>query len=696
MKLNEHNSKILFFAAGIPVPRGDLVGSDTIDGYCPSFPFPAMVKAQVLTGGRGKAGGVKIVSSPEELKRTVRQILGLTIKGEKIPFVRVEPAADIKKEIYVSISLVRRTGKFALTIGREGGVDIESSGADNLMVMDIDPLLGLCDYQIKQGFFHLGLEKDMLKSWSLLIRNLFQAVRKNHLLLAEINPLVLTADRDFTALDGKVEIDDNFVDINPDLEAFYTPQHHGHEENAARKAGLSYHKLKGSVGLMVNGAGLAMATMDLLNFSGLPVANFLDLGGGADQERMSKALEILFNDESARVIFINIFGGILSCEKVARALAGALQDKPCAKPIVVRFSGFKSTEAAGIIQSLDSADIHPVRDLSRAVDILKELNPDADNSVEFEKIEFISKPGRSASTPGRRHSPFPIDKNTQVLVQGITGREGQLHTREMLDYGTSIVAGVTPFKGGNRVLGVPVYNSVASACRNHDIGASIIFVPAGFAVDAILEAVSCSIPWIVCITEGIPQQEMVRILPVIKKSSSRLIGPNTPGLIIPGQTKIGIMPGSIFTPGPVAVLSRSGTLTYECVHRLSSSGTGQSLCVGIGGDPFIGQDFTEISRFIHDDNTSKALLILGEIGGSAEEDLGQMLNQTGFDKPVLGFIAGQTAPPGKTLGHAGAILDPAGGGIRAKLEAMHDSGMIICPDLASIPEIAARVLKGRL
>jgi len=325
----------------------------------------------------------------------------------------------------------------------------------------------------------------------------------------------------------------------------------------------AYHKLKGSVGLVVNGAGLAMATMDLLNFSGLPVANFLDLGGGADQQRMDKALEIIFNDQSARIIFINIFGGILSCEKVASALAAALKGKTFQKPIVVRFSGFKSMEAGKIIQSMNSENIHPVNDLSQAVDILKKLNPDQDNSSGFERIEFTWKHPQVKSGFSGEHRPFPIDKNTRVLVQGITGREGQLHTREMLGYGTRIVAGVTPFKGDTKVMGVPVYNTVDSACGNHEIDASIIFVPARFAVDAILEAVSCSIPWIVCITEGIPQQEMIKILPIINSSRSRLIGPNSPGIIVPGQTKIGIMPGSIFMPGPVAILSRSGTLTQN-------------------------------------------------------------------------------------------------------------------------------------
>lgn len=692
MKLNEHKSKLLFSRFKIPTPSGDLLSLGQVDDYTPSFPYPVIIKSQVLTGGRGKAGGIKKVDGPDEFRSTAREIFDLTIKNENIPFVRVEPVARIKREIYVSISVVRRTGNYALTIGKEGGVDIESSSPDNLMVMEIDPLIGLCDYQTRQGFFHLNFKKEMLRPWAELLKNLFHAVQQNHLLLAEINPLIITEDGQFLALDGKVEIDDNFVDLNTELDEYYTPEHYRSQEINARQAGLSYHKLSGFVGLMVNGAGLAMATMDLLNFSKLPVANFLDLGGGADQERMEKALNILFDDESARTIFINIFGGILSCEKVAKALSGALKGKEPSKPIVVRFSGFKASEALEIINSLSADNIYAVKDLSEAVRVLQNLNPDPDEGLDFERLDFPVDLKKPVFKTPEKSIPFPLDKNTSVLVQGITGREGMMHAREMQGYGTNIVAGVTPFKGGADVLDIPVYNSVASACSDHKINASIIFVPARFAVDAILEAAACSIPWIICITEGIPQQDMLKILPVIRKSGSRLIGPNTPGLIIPGQTKIGIMPGSIFKPGPVAVLSRSGTLTYECVHRLSMSGIGQSLCVGIGGDPFIGQDFNDICELLHADQSCEALLVLGEIGGSAEEDLGTKLKEKGFNRPVFGFIAGQTAPPGKTLGHAGAILDPAGGGIKTKLQTMHDSGMIICPDLASIPDLVSKAV----
>jgi len=693
LKLNEHMSKKLLARCGVFVPQGEIVPPEQVDSFQPGFSLPWMVKAMVLSGGRGKAGGIKKVRVPEEFAPTARQILAMNIKGEGVPFVRVEPVLDIQREMYVSLTLDRARKNLVLSIGRSGGVEIESTGRENFLFLDIDPLLGLQNYQIRQGFFHLGLAREVFTPWSALLENLYKGVMKNHLLLAEINPLVLTRDGQLTALDGKVEMDDNYVAINRDLDRYYVPEHFGFQENAARQAGFSYHKLQGRVGLLVNGAGLAMATMDLLNFSGVPAANFLDLGGGADQERISRALDLIFSDARAECIFINVFGGILSCEKVALALDRLLDGRNAPKPMVVRFSGFRAQEAGKVIDSLKAGNVYFVSDLDRALDRLKELSPLPQGGVQFERIEFprVSSYGRSGSESQVR--PLPLHKNTRVLVQGITGREGTLHTREMLAYGTRIVAGVTPFKGGERVLDIPVYNSVDQACQKHAPDASIVFVPGPLAADAVLEAVACSIPWIVCITEGIPQQDMVRILSVIRKSPSRLVGPNTPGVMVPGQTKIGIMPGSIFSQGPMAVLSRSGTLTYECVHALSTAGIGQCLCLGIGGDPFVGQDFRDFCSMLHEDPICRALLVLGEIGGTAEEELGLELNRIGFNKPVLGFVAGQTAPPGKRLGHAGAILDEQSGGIKSKLTAMHEAGITICPDLNSIPGLAETAME---
>ena len=609
-----------------------------------------------------------------------------------MPFIRVEPGANIAHEFYLSLTVSRERRCILLTVGREGGVEIENLGADNLLVQEVPLPGGLAPHQIRAAFFHLGLEKAQLKEFSALLTSLFKGMLDNGLLMAEINPLIITPDNNFIALDGKVEVDDNYVDLDPEMETYYQREHATPEENKARDAGLSFVKLPGWVGLMVNGAGLAMATMDLLNFSKLPASNFLDLGGAADQKRMETALELLFGDDLVKAIFINLFGGILSCEKVALAMKGALGGNAPKKPIVARMSGKDAESGLKILKELNVDGLLLAGDMKEAIDILQTLKPADAPTLDFPAPMDCP----AAQTPEpigyKSEANFGIAQDTPILVQGITGREGQLHTSLMQKYGANVVAGVTPFKGGQEVLGVPVYNSIAEAKRTHEIGASIIFVPPRMAADAVAEAAANDIPWAVCITEGIVQHDMLATFEQIKRSPTRVVGPNTPGIIVPGQTKVGILPTTPFIPGPVAVLSRSGTLTYEVADRLTSAGIGQSLCVGIGGDPFIGVNFVDMFEIIRNHDDTKAVVVLGEIGGQAEEDLANYVMETGFDKPVISFIAGQTAPPGKRLGHAGAILEK-GGGIETKLETMSKAGFAVCPSLEAVAEMTANALK---
>src|SRR3954471_8667872 len=268
-----------------------------------------------------------------------------------------------------------------------------------------------------------------------------------------------------------------------------------------------------------------------------------------------------------------------------------------------------------------------------------------------------------------------IDRNTRLVVQGITGREGAFHTRQMLEYGTAVVAGVTPGKGGQTFESrVPVFNTVADAVRATRANCSVIYVPPMAAAGAIFESVDAGIPLTVCITEGIPVMHMSRVMPFVRARGARLIGPNCPGLITPGESKVGIIPGNICAPGRVGLVSRSGTLTYEVVNQLTRSGIGQSTCVGIGGDPIIGTDFIDCLRAFQDDPGTDAIVMIGEIGGTDEQNAAAFVKEH-VTKPVIGFIAGQTAPRGRRMGHAGAIISGSSGTAEEKLAAFKDAGI---------------------
>jgi succinyl-CoA synthetase alpha subunit len=284
-----------------------------------------------------------------------------------------------------------------------------------------------------------------------------------------------------------------------------------------------------------------------------------------------------------------------------------------------------------------------------------------------------------------------VDKNTRLLVQGITGKVGMFHAENSLKYGTQVVGGVTPGKGGEKVLGVPVFDTVAGAVKATGADATVIFVPPPFAADAIMEAADADVALIVCITEGIPVNDMVRAKRYLQGRKSRLLGPNCPGIITPNQCRIGIMPGYIHTPGKIGVVSRSGTLTYEAVHQLTTLGLGQSTAIGIGGDPVNGTNFVDCLRLFQDDPETEGVIMIGEIGGSAEED-GAAFIKAHMNKPVVGFIAGVTAPPGKRMGHAGAIISGGKGTAEAKLAALREAGVAIAETPSDLGSTMARVL----
>ena len=516
MDLLEYQGKQLFARRGVPVPEGRLATSpEEARKAAEELGFPVVVKAQVQIGGRGKAGGIKVAKDADEAEAHAEAILGMDIRGLTVHEVWVERASDIAAEYYAAVVFDRSAKKPLVMLSAAGGMDIEEVAEEHQIArLHVDPLVGFLPFHGRRLAFESGIDADVVRPVGAMLAKLYDAFVGFDAMLVEVNPLIVTGDREVIALDAKVTVDDNALGRQPDIAEMRNPSAEDPQEQMAKERGVTYVKLDGDIGILGNGAGLVMSTLDVVAQAGGRPANFLDVGGGAKAEEIVAALEVLLSDEKVKAVLFNIFGGITRCDEVANG------HPPGARPD--RGEGADRRAARRHQRRGGPADPGRGRRLAAA--------PGEDDARGGRLVVKLSKEGARCVAMA-----ILVDNDTKLVVQGLTGREGSFHGLRNREYGTDLVAGVTPGKGGQDVEGVPIFDTVHEAVAETGANTAMVFVPPPFAADAIYEAADAGIETIICITEGIPAHDMLRVYNYLQGHRVAADRPQLPGRALAGQ-----------------------------------------------------------------------------------------------------------------------------------------------------------------
>ena len=595
----------------------------------------------------------------------------MDIRGFTVHEVWVEQASDIDEEYYAAVVFDRSAKQPMAMLSRMGGMDVEAVAEQDpeaMRMLHVDPLIGFQDFHGRRLAYEAGIAADVIRPVGAMLGKLYDVFVAEDATLVEVNPLLITKARDVVALDAKVTIDDNALYRHPDVAELSDLSAEDPQERMAKERGLTYVKLDGNVGILGNGAGLVMSTLDVVARRGrapgqLPGRRRRVQGGG-DHERGG--------------------GDPLRREGQRRAVQHLRRDHPLRRGRARADRGVRADQAVGAVRRAAGRDQR--RGGAGA----------AGRSRAAQRAHGGDDAGRRPEGRGAGGlMAILVDSSTRLVVSGITGREGTFHSLRNRDYGTQVVAGVTPGKGGQDVEGIPVFDTFHAAVEETGANTAMIFVPPRFAADSILEAENAGVALIIAITEGIPAHDELRVYNHLRRGSSRLIGPNCPGILSPGKANVGIIPAQFFKEGNVGLVSRSGTLTYQIGNELAQGGFGNSSIVGIGGDPVPGSSFIDILELFEADPETELIVMCGEIGGSAEEEAAEYIASS-VSKPVVAYIAGFTAPPGKTMGHAGAIVSGSQGTAAAKAEALESKGVRVGRNPTQVAEIAVEILGARV